>query len=134
MTDFNFNGVPAELQEEIQEYIESELTGRGFLVCSEGGREEEVTDYIKESLWAFNASFLASETDIPQEVYEALQPRCEGANDAILKLVEKTCGLEEFVGSATSADGYGHFLSSYDGNEEEYQASDKEYYYIYRRD
>lgn len=76
---------------------------------------------IKDSLWAFNPSFLAGETEIPEEVFVALQPRCEDSNDAVLKLVEATCGLDHLVAEAIGADGLGHFLSPYDGEEREHE-------------
>ena len=62
--------------------------------------------------------------DLPECLAEALEAmqsqKCEGANDAILALIEKTDGgLEGFVEDAISADGRGHFLSSYDGEENE---------------
>ena len=54
--------------------------------------------------------------------------KCEGANDAILALIKKTDGgLDGFVEDAISADGRGHFLSSYDGDENEENG-----FYIYR--
>ena len=56
---------------------------------------------------------------------------CEGANDFIESLIEKTCGMDSFIESAISADGRGHFISSYDGNEEEISVFGK-YIYVYR--
>ena len=104
-----------ELQEEITEgYRENlfDVCGREYLVLTEEEREKEVTENIKESLWAFNSSFLAGETDLPEEVFQALSERYESGNEGILKLIEKTCGLESLVDAATSADGYGHFFIS----------------------
>lgn len=133
-----------ELQEEITEgYRENlfDVCGREYLVLTEEEREKEVTENIKESLWAFNSSFLAGETDLPEEVFQALvvpsnftvrfSERYESGNEGILKLIEKTCGLESLVDAATSADGYGHFLSPYDGEEGEVKEGN-EWYYIYR--
>lgn len=107
-----------------------------YKVYTEEEREEEVTEYIKESLWAFKPSFLAYETDIPEEVYEQLCDGCESGNNAILRLIEKTCGLYSFVDSAVSADGYGYFLSMYDGEENEVSINDEgleKRFYIYRQ-
>ena len=89
------------------------------------GTDEEADDacaeYIKETAWAFNAGFVLSECGLPGELEEAIQAfqskECESANDAIVALIEKTCGMDEFVKSAISADGRGHFLDKYDGNE-----------------
>lgn len=95
------------------------------------GTDDEATDAarasIKDSLWAFNPSFLASFCDLPECVFEALQPKYESANDAVLSLVEKSGKFEDFADEAISADGRGHFMSSYDGNENE-----EGEFYIYR--
>ena len=107
-----------ELEGKIQEfdYDKSlfEVCSREYLVLNEEEREERVTDYIKQSLWAFNASFLAGETGLPEEVFTALNEKCESGNEAIEKLIEKTCGMESFVDAATSADVTGIF-KPYDG-------------------
>jgi len=101
--------------------------GSEYLVLTDSEADERVKEYIQDSLWAFNASFLASETGLPEEMFAACQDKCEGANDGFLKAVESTCGLDTFAESAVCADGRGHFLSSYDG--EEIEAGD---YFIYR--
>ena len=83
--------------------------------------------YIQDSVWAFNASFLADFTGIPVEAFEAMQGKCEDANDPILKIIQQGDGMEYFAEQATMADGRGHFLSPYDG-EEHWQGE----YFIYR--
>lgn len=112
-----------------------EVDGMEYNVLDGEERVEEVTEYIKDTLWAFNPSFLAQETDYDLlPVFEAMvkADMCESANEAILCLIEKLTTLEDFVESATSADGYGHFLSHYDGCElEVYKGI--ETYYIYRQ-
>lgn len=94
-------------------------------------------EYIKGSIWAFNASFLAEYTELPEEIFSALQEkRYEDANDPILKLVERTDGgLEGLVEDAVEADGRGHFLAGYDSEEHEVQVSHRGLettYYVYR--
>jgi hypothetical protein len=131
MTEINYYSVPENAQEEIKNYIEENFCGYEFNVMTEETREEQITEYIKESLWAFNSNFLADQTDLPEEVFKILSEKCESGNEPILKLVEKTCGLSELVEEAIRYDGYGHFLSPYDGNEEEMQING-EYFYIYR--
>lgn len=104
-----------------------------YLVLTDEEADEAVSDRIKDDVWAFNASFILSECELPSELEEAISAfqadKCEGANDALLALVEKCCegGMEAFAESAVSADGRGHFLSSYDGNEIEAGA-----FFIYR--
>ena len=49
----------------------------------------------------------------------------------LAKAIESTCGLPAFIEEAVSADGYGHFLSRYDGEENEEEINGITYY-IYR--
>lgn len=106
-----------------------------FRVLTDEEANEACADYVKDSLWAFNASFILEECGLDfsgEESLKAMQNKaCENANDFILSLVEKTCGLESFVDAAVSADGRGHFLSGYDGNENEVKVNGK-YWYVYR--
>ena len=104
---------------------------REYMVLSEQERNEKVKEYIQETLWAFRSSFLAKETGLPEKVFHALTEQCESGNDAILALVEKTCGLDAFVKAAVEADGYGHFLASYDGREGKVTVEGEDYF-IYR--
>ena len=104
-----------------------EAEGKEYIVATDDEANDAVTEYIKDSVWAFNASFLASMTDVPEEAFSSLKDQCESGNDWVLRLIEKTCGLSDFVDAAVSADGRGHFLSSYDGNENESGE-----YFIYR--
>ncbi len=104
---------------------------REYMVLNEHERNEKAREYIQETLWAFLPSFLARETGLPEKVFRALSEKCESGNDAILALVEKTCGLDAFVETAVKADGYGHFLAFYDGEEGEVTVKGEDYF-IYR--
>lgn len=103
----------------------------GYAIGTDEEADEAAKQYIKDSLWAFNASFIISECGLDHSLEEAItswqQDKCEDANDGIESLIENSCGIDEFVESAISADGRGHFLSSYDGNEIEQDG-----FYIYR--
>lgn len=90
-----------------------------YLILTDDEANEQAKEYIEQSLWAFNADFLADMTDLPSEVFEIMQKQCESSNDAVLKLVEKTCGLDKLAETAISMDGRGHFISSYDCEENE---------------
>lgn len=120
-------------QEEIKEGYDSciFLVQGEYMVLNEHERNEKAKEYIQETLWAFIPSFLAEETGLPEEVFSALSEKCEAGNDATLALVEKTCGLDTFVQSAIKADGYGHFLASYDGKEGKVTVEGEDYF-IYR--
>lgn len=117
---------PADITEESHDYY-----GMTILSCGRAeyaiGTDEEADaacrEYVESSAWAFNASFVLSECGLPSELEDAIQAfqskECESANDAIAALIEKTCGMDSFVASAISAEGRGHFLASYDGDEME---------------
>lgn len=98
-----------------------------YRVLRDDESDSAVSEYVDQSLWAFNASFLAGQTDLPEECFSALNEKCESGNDAIRQMVDKTCGFASFVDSAVSADGRGHFLASYDS--EELESGD---FFIYR--
>lgn len=106
---------------------EFEEGGRSYLVLLDDEADQVAQERIKESLWAFNASFLASYTKLPQKIFEALQKDGEGSNDTILQLIETQSNLEDFANDAVSADGRGHFIASYDFDENE-----EGIFYIYR--
>lgn len=104
--------------------------GQQYCVLTDSEADEEAKGYILNTLWAFNPSFLASETGVPQVMFEALQNngRCEGNNDAILACIKDD---DTFCKAAIQADGRGCFLSSYNGIEHEERVNGFEYY-IYR--
>lgn len=102
-----------------------------YRVLDESEADEACGEYIEQSLWAFNSDFLANMTNLPEEVFTALSDKCEDGNDAVYRIVKSTCGIDKFVNAAVSADGRGHFLSQYDGNEYEVNAGWR-YFYIYR--
>jgi len=124
---------------EADEITEQKYTLYGLPMFSIGSKEYAVGDdeqadkacheYIGNSVWAFLPSFIASECNLHdcEKIIEAAQEKCESANEAILAMIKGTCGLSSFVESAIVADGRGHFLSSYDGNENEVDG-----FYIYR--
>lgn len=105
-----------------------ELGSKEYLILTDNEADEKAREYIKDSLWAFNASFLSGFCDMPEEMFTAVKDKCEDANEAVLQCVERADGgLNAFVEEAISADGRGHFLSGYDGNENE-----EGEYFIYR--
>jgi hypothetical protein len=74
-------------------------------------------EYIEGSVWAFSPFFLEQMTDVPAEMFEAIQDKCDSINEALQILVMRTCGMQDFVDQAISWDGRGHFLSPWDGKE-----------------
>jgi len=99
-----------------------------YLVLTDDEADEKVAENIKDSVWAFNPSFLSSHSDIDEGVFKLLQDKCESANEAVLKLIKD---FDKFVEDAVGTDGRGHFLSSYDGEENDHE-HDNETYYIYQ--
>ena len=117
---------PDELSKERHDHYDMPVFSYGraeYAIGDDTEANSAAFDYVKGSAWAFNASFILSECELPDELEDAIkafkEDKCESANDAILALIEKCTTLESFVKSAISADGRGHFLSSYDGEENE---------------
>jgi hypothetical protein len=106
-----------------------EADGETYLVCTDGEAEERAGDYIKESLWAFNTGFIIYHSSLPYDATDMVsafqEAKCEGANETIAALITD---MDEFVEDAICADGRGHFLNGYDG--EEYESHG---FYIYQQ-
>lgn len=101
---------------------------REYLILTDDEAEEKATDYIRESVWAFNSSFLSSHTGIDEDVFKLLSEKCESSNDAILSMIKD---FDHFVSDAICSDGRGHFISFYDGDEHIEEINNTEYF-IYR--
>ena len=99
-----------------------------YLVLTDEEADEKTEEYIKESVWAFNSSFLSSHSNIDEEVFKLLSEKCEDSNDAVLSMIKD---FDHFVSDAISSDGRGHFLSSYDHSESDEEINGTTYY-IYR--
>ena len=113
-----------------------------YLVLLDDEADENVREYIEQSVWAFNPSFIIDHSKLPYDAIDMIksfqEQHCEGANETIMALIED---FDEFVSDAISADGRGHFLSHYDGEEQEESIMREEEdgitlteitYYIYR--
>ena len=134
------NNESAELTEALELFIEENMSGDEFLVCDEAGRDEALAENIKDSLWTFNAEFIVEHmstwesmsprevTEIAKSLREMQEKLCESANPLVMAMIED---IEEFIEDAVSADGAGHFLNTYDGEETEFTFED-EVYYVYR--
>lgn len=125
---------------EIEEYDEDDYN-KNYMVLTDEEADEKCKEYIIDTLWAFTPYFLAEQTDLDAEVFEAIQSngKCEGNNDTIYNLINKLGSIDDFVSNAISADGRSHFMNSYDGHEHEetvniYPQGDSanQTFYIYR--
>ena len=116
--------------DDAEHYIEVE----DYLVLTDEEADEAVREYIEETVWAFNPSFLSVHTGVDEEIFEALAGRCEGNNESFKRMIKD---FDYFVDDAVSCDGRGHFLAGYDHEENEvtYKSIDNNTttYYIYRR-
>lgn len=85
--------------------------------------DDAVSDYVRDSVWAFNAGFIVSHCNLPWEMEEMIaayqSEKSESANEMLLALINKCGDFDEFVKQAIREDGAAHFLSSYDGEEHE---------------
>lgn len=83
------------------------------IAADEDEANEACKEYIKETIWAFNADFLSNHIEsLEADDIERLRgDRCEDANEALRKLIDD---FDEFVDDAITTDGLGHFLSCYD--------------------
>jgi len=88
------------------------------LVLTDEEADEAVSEYIWDNAWTFSPKFLSAFTGLPKRVFEALREDGAESNTAVLRLIEKTDGgWKCFVREAVEADGRGHFLATFDGEE-----------------
>ena len=125
-----FLGVKENEVEENSWGTYSTISSDEYLVLTDEEADEKAYSEIEESLWAFNAEFIIEMCGLNSGV-ESLRTMqknsCEDCNDFIRAIIKGTCGMECFVESAIESDGRGHFISYYDGEENEQGK-----YFIYR--
>jgi hypothetical protein len=118
--------------EALAKYLEVELTDieeghdddtfecgrKEYLVLTDDEADEKAKEYILDSVWAFRPEFLMAHMPegVTEDLIKAVQEKCESANPMLLKLIEDQ---DHFVSDAIAADGRGHFLNTYDGEENE---------------
>lgn len=111
-----------------------EVGRQSYLVLTDEEADEAAAEQIRESLWAFNTSFISAHTrkGLSDRAEKALQKAqaelCEDANDLVESMIED---MDHFIKDAIKADGRGHFLNTYDGEEREEFVEGK-MYLIYR--
>ena len=99
------------------------------LVLTDEEADEAVREDIEEMVWAFNASFLQAHTGVDANAIEKIQEMCEDANEPLTAMIKD---FDYFVEDAVKCDGRGHFIASYD-HEENCITFNGITYYIYRR-
>jgi len=109
-----------------------EICGQGdFFVLTNEEADKRAKEYILETVWAFSTDFLQAHARKGVDISDLDDYRskvCEDANATMLALIEN---VNDFVDAAIAADGRGHFLSSYDGEEHEVNIGDEDFF-IYR--
>jgi hypothetical protein len=98
-----------------------------WLVLTDEEADTAAKEDIELSLWAFKRDFLSAymPEGVDSEHLEKLNDLCEDSNPLILALVGDR--LDDLSWDAIASDGRGHFLSGYDGYENEVGP-----FYVYR--
>lgn len=123
----------SEIEQTAYNDNEFETPEGDYLVLTDSEADEVAEEYIKETLWAFNADFILNfvGVDYDNDTLQALKKMqgelCESANPIVEAMVKQGGNISYFAETATGEDGRGHFLSQYDGEEVE-----EGEYFIYR--
>lgn len=75
---------------------------------------EACCESIEDTLCYFSPAFLAEQTELPVEIFEALNNAGFENNEVYKDLIERVTSIVNFADEAISYDGMGHFLASYD--------------------
>lgn len=108
--------------------------GSEYYIYTNKTRKECAKDYILDTIEFFRPDFLSRMTGIDEDAFEGIS-EFKGANKIIYAIVNTTCGIDVFVDEAINVDGYGHYLSPYDGEEIVLEVNDgwqRYEYYAYR--
>ena len=96
--------------EDVDGYIDND-----YLVYTDEEADEAVREYIEETVWAFNPSFLQAHTGVSSDIIKEMQEKMSpSANQAITAMIKD---FDHFVEDAVRCDGRGHFLAQYDHEE-----------------
>lgn len=94
-----------------------EADGMEYLVLTDDEADEKARESILESVWAFRPEFLVVHSTLDAETISIIQrAKFEDANAPLIRTIED---VDHFVDDSVMADGRGHFLSHYDGQENE---------------
>lgn len=91
-----------------------------WMVGDEDTAKEAARSKVKEDVWACRAGFLSEGTGISDRAISAIQESMyEDASEPLQKIVDATWdgGIDGFADDVIKADGRGHTLSGYDGEE-----------------
>ena len=100
--------------------------GAVYKIFTDAEADQAAKEEIMNTLWAFNADFILDHSKAADalsgheraEVIKALQEMqanlCESATPLVRCVI---ADLDEFIDDAIRADGRGHFIAQYDGDE-----------------
>jgi|GEM_PF-2827257 len=92
------------------------------IAFSEEEADAAAREAIEDNLWAFNPEFVASHCTVKVPHLGSIQRELgEDAGDVYRSLIKD---FDHFVKDAIAADGRGHFLSGYDGEERKLKQCD----------
>jgi len=118
-----------ESMEEVDGYIDND-----YLVYTDEEADEAVREYIEETVWAFSPSFLQAHTGVSSNTIIQIQNTQLDSPSEVLTAMIKD--FDHFVEDAVRCDGRGHFLATYDHEENYVSFSNEEgenvTYFIYR--
>lgn len=119
----------AELLEITEKEAKQKIEDEDYLILTDEEANEKAREYILDSLWAFNADFIIEhckklDFDYSKDLQKIQTEQCENCNGLIEALIDD---IDEFVEDAINTDGRGHFISWYDGEEQE-----TEHFFVYR--
>lgn len=128
---------PSEVEESRYDSNILVAEGQEWRVLTDREADKAAKEAIRDSLWAFNYSFLSchfrrgidNSSDMERSIRHMQKTMCESCNEAIFALIGD---FNYFVNDAIASDGRGHFLSSYDGEEQEVTIG-KTMYFLYRQ-
>jgi len=110
-----------------------EVGQREYLVLTDSEATARALADARESLWAFRGDFWGRYTALPQSTIKAVEKAqgalCEDFGPVLAAILGPR--LDEMLADAVAEDGRGHFLASYDGEENEVGTGDNTLY-IYR--
>ena len=96
------------------------LGGHEYMVLTDDEADEKAKQYIRDSLWAFNSTFITNymDVEIPSKYIKKMQEdMSESCNEIMYGLVKNN--YDKLVTDAIASDGRAHFMSTYDDKEEE---------------
>ena len=127
--------VDVDITQSTHSDLEFEHGRQSYVVMTDAEADDAARESLRDSLWAFQSSFLRSYIPALRNAAAARafdkmrETLCEDANELVSALLGAR--EDECLADAISADGRGHTLAPYDGEESE-QRVEGVTFYIYR--